>query len=136
MRAVLGFVALLMFSLSLPAAAQSSDLRDARLVGTWVNEDNYNSEGGAGFAFQSTVMVMQLGADGSVVQTTRTVSGGMMSTDSGEQVDFTGEWRADGQTMSVMGMGLTDFVPAATYRFVDTYLVTQNDMGELIWQRR
>ena len=75
MRTVLGFVALLMFSLSLPAAAQSSDLRDARLVGTWVNEDNYNSEGGAGFAFQSTVMVMQLGADGSVVQTTRTVSG-------------------------------------------------------------
>ena len=33
-------------------------------------------------------------------------------------------------------MGLPDFTPAATYSFSGDYLVTQSDMGRLIWQRR
>lgn len=119
------------------AAAQLAEGLDSRLVGTWVNEDNMNSGGGAGgFAAFSTVMTMQLGPDGSVLQTTRSVGGGAgWSSDSGESIDFQGTWRADGQTFSVLGMGLTDYTPAATYEFSGPYLVTYNDLGRLIWQR-
>lgn len=43
---------------------------------------------------------------------------------------------ADGQTLYVYAAPLPDFTPAATYSFSGEYLVTQSDMGRLIWQRR
>ncbi|MDP1556578.1 MAG: hypothetical protein Q8L84_14060 [Hyphomonas sp.] len=115
-----------------PAAA----LRDARLVGIWVNENIINS-GGADFASYTTVMTMELHGDGRVVQYTESIGGGdEWSYDGGRTIDFEGEWRADGRTLSVYAAPLPDFTPAATYSFSGAYLVTQSDMGRLIWQRR
>lgn len=111
---------------------------DERLVGVWVHESQINSPGGAGgFAAMSTVMTMELSADGTIRQFTQSVGGGAdWSSDSGRTMDFDGRWAADGQTLSVLGRGLVDFTPAAAYEFSGTYLVTHSDMGRLIWQRR
>lgn len=111
---------------------------DERLVGVWVHENQINSPGGAGgFAALSTVMTMEIGAEGGIRQTTRSVGGGAdWSSNSGERVDFEGQWRGDGQTLSVLGRGLVDFTPAAAYEFAGQYLVTHSDMGRLVWRRR
>jgi hypothetical protein len=111
---------------------------DPRLVGVWVNEKQINSGGGAGgFASFSTVMTMVLNGDGTVQQFTQSVGGGgEWSSDSGRTIDFEGTWRAANGTLLVHGMGLPDYTPAATYTFSGDYLVTQSDMGRLIWQRR
>ncbi len=115
-----------------PVAAQ----RDARLVGIWANENIINS-GGGNFASYTTVMTMELHGDGRVVQYTESIGGGGdWSYDGGRTIDFEGEWRADGRTLSVYAAPLPDFTPAATYSFSGAYLVTQSDMGRLIWQRR
>lgn len=115
-----------------PAAAQL----DARLVGIWVNENIINS-GGASFASYTTVMTMELHPEGRVVQYTESIGGGgEWSYDGGRTIDFDGQWRADGQTLFVYAAPLPDFTPAATYAFSGEYLVTQSDMGRLIWQRR
>ncbi len=115
-----------------PVAAQ----RDARMVGIWVNENIINS-GGGNFASYTTVMTMELYPDGRVVQYTESIGGGGdWSYDGGRTIDFQGEWRADGRTLSVYAAPLPDFTPAATYSFSGEYLVTQSDMGRLIWQRR
>ena len=113
-------------------------MNDDHLIGVWVNEQQINSPGGAGgFAGFSTLMIMELNADGTVRQMTQGVGGGAdWSSDSGRRIDFEGQWKADGQTLFVMGMGLPDFRPAAQYQLVDSYLVTHNDMGRLVWQRR
>ncbi len=115
-----------------PAAAQ----RDARMVGIWVNENMINSGGGS-FASYTTVMTMELHPDGRVIQYTESIGGGGdWSYDGGRTIDFDGQWRADGQTLYVYAAPLPDFTPAATYSFSGEYLVTQSDMGRLIWQRR
>lgn len=111
---------------------------DERLVGAWVHESQLNGQGGAGgFAALSTVMTMELSAEGAIRQFTQSAGGGAdWSSNSGRTMDFEGSWTADGQTLSVMGMGLVDFTPAAAYDFSGDYLVTQSDMGRLLWQRR
>lgn len=115
-----------------PAATQ----QDARMVGIWVNENIINS-GGGNFASYTTVMTMELHPDGRVVQYTESIGGGGdWSYDGGRTVDFDGQWRADGRTLYVYAAPLPDFTPAATYSFSGEYLVTQSDMGRLIWQRR
>ena len=115
-----------------PAAAQ----RDARMVGIWVNENIINS-GGGNFASHTTVMTMELHPDGRVIQYTESIGGGGdWSYDGGRTIDIDGQWRADGQTLYVYASPLPDFTPAATYSFSGEYLVTQSDMGRLIWQRR
>jgi hypothetical protein len=119
-------------------ADSASAQRDPRLVGIWVNENQINSGGGAGgFASFSTVMTMEISANGSIRQYTQSVgSGGDWSSNSGKTLDFEGQWRGDGQVMYVYGMGLPDFTSAATYSFSGQYLVTNNDQGRLIWQKR
>jgi hypothetical protein len=121
-----------------PGPAQPSSQLDPRLVGVWVNENQINSPGGAGgFASFSTVMTMELDADGTIRQFTQSVGGrGDWSSNAGRRLDFEGNWRASNNTLLVHGMGLTDYTPAATYSFSDPYLVTNSDMGRLIWQRR
>ncbi|MFN3910813.1 hypothetical protein [Hyphomonas sp.] len=115
-----------------PAATQ----QDARLVGIWVNENIINSGGGS-FASYTTVMTMELHPDGRVVQYTESIGGGGdWSYDGGRTIDFDGQWRADGRTLYVYADPLPEFTPAATYSFSGEYLVTQSDMGRLIWQRR
>ena len=113
-------------------------MSDDRLVGVWVHESQIDSPGGAGgFAALSSVMTMELSLDGAMRQWTQSMGGGAdWLSDSERRLDFDGQWRADGQTLSVMGMGLVDFMPAAAYEFSGVYLVTHNDKGRLIWQRR
>lgn len=119
-----------------PVQQAAADERDARMVGIWVNENNINS-GGGDFASYSTVMTMELYPDGRVLQYTESVGGGGdWSYDGGRTLDFDGQWRADGQTLYVYAAPLPDFTPVATYSFSSEYLVTQSDMGRLIWQRR
>lgn len=106
------------------------------MVGIWVNENIINS-GGANFASYTTVMTMELHPDGRVVQYTESIGGGGdWSYDGSRTIDFDGQWRADGRTLYVYAAPLPDFTPAATYSFSGEYLVTQSDMGRLIWQRR
>lgn len=119
-----------------PAPQQASTQRDSRLVGVWVNENIINS-GGSNFASYTTIMTMEVYVNGRVVQyTDSTGGGGDWSYSGGRTMDFEGEWRGDGKTFSVYGMGLTDYAPVATYEFSGNYLVTYSDMGRLIWQRR
>jgi hypothetical protein len=117
---------------------QPASQLDPRLVGVWVNENQINSPGGAGgFASFSTVMTMELDADGTIRQFTQSVGGGGdWSSNAGRRLDFEGNWRASNNTLLVHGMGLPDYTPAATYSFSDQYLVTNSDMGRLVWQRR
>lgn len=111
---------------------------DPRLVGVWVNEKQINSPGGAGgFASLSTVMTMEIHPDGAIVQYTQSVGGGSeWSSNSGRKLDFEGKWRASNNTLFVLGMGLTDYTAAGTYSFSGAYLVTNNNLGRLIWQKR
>jgi len=120
------------------APTQPASQLDPRLVDPHANENQINSPGGAGgFASFSTVMTMELDADGTIRQFTQSVGGGgEWSSDSGRRLDFEGNWRASNNTLLVHGMGLPDYTPAATYSFSDQYLVTNSDMGRLIWQRR
>lgn len=110
---------------------------DRELIGTWVNEKMINS-GGADFASFSTVMTMSLGADGRVQQWSRSVGGGGdWSYDSGAgELQYAGRWSAQGGVLYVQLDGAAGFQPASRYRFSDAYLVTENDRGRLIWQRR
>ena len=121
-----------------PSQPAPQEMRDPRLVGVWVNENQINSPGGAGgFASFSTVMTMEIRTDGSILQHTQSIGGGGdWSSNSGRKLDFEGTWRGDGTTMYVYGMGLPDYTPAATYTFSGQYLVTNNDQGRLIWQKR
>jgi len=120
------------------AGQPQANALDPRLVGTWAHENQINSGGGAGgFASFSTVMTMVLNGDGTIQQFTQSVGGGgEWSSNSGRTMDFDGTWRAANGTLLVHGMGLPDYTPAATYSFSGDYLVTQSDMGRLIWQRR
>ena len=120
-----------------PVRQQPDAGRDSRLIGTWVNEDIMNSPGGAGgFASFTTIMTMEFHPDGRIIQYTESYGGGGDWSYGGERtLDFEGQWRADGRTLSVYGMGLPDFTPAAIYEFSGDYLVTNNDQGRLIWQR-
>lgn len=119
-----------------PQPQQAATQRDPRLVGVWVNENIINS-GGSNFASYTTLMTMEIYPDGRVVQYTESIGGGSdWSYGGGRTMDFQGEWRGDGKTFFVYGMGLPDYTPAATYSFSGGYLVTQSDMGRLIWQKR
>ncbi len=119
-----------------PAPQPANTQRDGRLVGVWVNENIINS-GGSNFASYTTVMTMEIYPDGQIVQYTESIGGGGdWSYDGGRTLDFQGEWRADGQTLSVNAEGLPGFTPAATYSFSGGYMVTQSHLGRLIWQKR
>lgn len=120
------------------APAPTSSSLDPRLIGTWVNESMINSGGGAGgFASFTTIMTMTLSDTGRVVQTSRSVGGGGdWSSDSGEQVDFEGQWEARNGQLLVRGMGLAEFTPAASYSFSGDVLVTNGQEGRVLWQRR
>jgi hypothetical protein len=111
--------------------------RDAQLVGTWVHENIINS-GGADFASFSTVMTMDLRADGQVTQTNRSVGGGGdWSYDSGDSSqDYRGQWLSQDGVLMVRLDGMTEFAAAARFRFDGAYLITENAQGRLIWQRR
>ncbi|QNH07592.1 hypothetical protein HNQ27_09010 [Pseudomonas sp. B11D7D] len=110
--------------------------QDPALVGTWVHEKIINS-GGANFASFNTLMTLQLNADGSVTQWSRSAGGGSdWSYDSPGEVQYSGHWLSQGNMLMVRLAGAADYQPAAYYRFSDQYLVTESNTGKMIWQRR
>lgn len=118
------------------AAPAAPGSLDASLVGTWINEKMINS-GGANFASFTTVMTMALTADGRVQQWSRSVGGGGdWNYDSAGELQHSGHWSARDGVLYVSIEGSNGFQPLARYRFSDQYLVTENDAGKLIWQRR
>ena len=117
-------------------SASAPGTLDPALVGTWVNEKMINS-GGANFASFTTVMTMQLTADGRVSQWTRSVGGGGdWNYDSAGELQYSGRWSSEGGVLYVHLEGTAGYQPAGQYRFSDRYLVTENNQGRLIWQRR
>lgn len=129
-----------LFRRALPPAADDAATAvpgslDRSLIGTWVNETMINS-GGADFASFTTVMTMELHADGRVAQWSRSVGGGGdWSYDGAGELQYSGRWSSRDGVLYVQLDGQAA-LPAARYRFSDAYLVTENDRGRLIWQRR
>jgi hypothetical protein len=118
------------------ATPPTSGTLDPTLVGTWVHEKIINS-GGANFASFNTLMTLQLNADGSVTQWSRSVGGGSdWSYDSPGEVQYSGHWLSQGNMLMVRLAGAADYQPAAYYRFSDQYLVTESNTGKMLWQRR
>lgn len=118
------------------ATPSSAGARDPALVGIWMHEKITNS-GGADFASFNTLMTLQLNADGSVTQWTRSVGGGNdWNYDSPGEVQYSGHWRSQDGMLMVRLTGAADYQPAAYYRFSDQYLVTESNTGKMIWQRR
>ncbi|MFN3768809.1 MAG: hypothetical protein ACK4TD_10600 [Ectopseudomonas guguanensis] len=110
--------------------------QDPALVGTWVHEKIIDS-GGASFASLTTLLTLQLNADGSATQWTRSVGGGSdWSYDSPGEVQYSGHWRSQDGLLLVRLAGAADYQPAAYYRFSDQALVTESNTGKMIWQRR
>ncbi|WP_061240856.1 hypothetical protein [Ectopseudomonas composti] len=118
------------------ATPPAAGAQDPALVGTWVHEKIINS-GGANFASFNTLMTLQLNADGSVTQWSRSAGGGSdWSYDSPGEVQYSGHWRSQDGMLMVRLAGAADYQPAAYYRFSDQYLVTESNTGKMIWQRR
>lgn len=114
----------------------AASAQDSALVGTWIHEKIINS-GGANFASFNTLMTLQLNADGSVTQWSRSVGGGSdWSYDSPGEMQYSGHWRSQDGMLMVRLTGAADYQPAAYYRFSDQYLVTESNTGKMIWQRR
>lgn len=114
----------------------SSQHRDPALIGTWIHEQIINS-GGASFASMTTQMILQLNADGSVAQWTRSLAGGAdWHHDSPGELQYSGRWQSTNGLLQVQMQGSSDYQPAAYYRFSDQHLVTESNTGKLIWQRR
>ncbi|OEC59782.1 hypothetical protein [Pseudomonas sp. ENNP23] len=109
---------------------------DPALVGTWVHEDIINS-GGASFASFNTVLTLHLAPDGRVEQWSRSVGGGSdWSYDSDGTLQYAGQWQTTDGILLVRPDGGTDYQPATRYRFSAPYLVTEDQGGRKIWQRR
>jgi hypothetical protein len=112
---------------------------DPRLVGAWVHERQINSGAGAGgFASFSTVRTLELGADGRVSQWSESIGGGgdWSYGSGGPKLEYQGAWYARDGVVHVRLDGQSEFVAATRYRFVDSYLVTENDDGRINWRRR
>lgn len=123
-------------ALATPPAGSAAGAQDPALIGTWVHEKIINS-GGASFASFNTLMTLQLNADGSVTQWSRSLGGGSdWSYDSPGEVQYSGHWRSQDGMLLVRLAGAADYQPAAYYRFSDPYLITESNTGKMIWQRR
>ncbi|MDP9942025.1 hypothetical protein [Ectopseudomonas alcaliphila] len=110
--------------------------QDPALIGTWMHEKIIDSDG-ASFASFNTLLTLQLNADGSVTQWTRSVGGSSdWSYDSPGEVQYSGHWRSQDGMLMVRLAGAADYQPAAYYRFSDPYLITESNTGQMIWQRR
>ncbi|MES2819396.1 MAG: hypothetical protein V4812_10475 [Pseudomonadota bacterium] len=108
---------------------------DPALIGTWQHENLINS-GGADFASFTTLLTLQLGADGNVTQWSRSVGGGGdWSFDSPGELQYSGRWYSDNGALMVQLQGNGSYQPAGRYRFSEQYLVIEGSNGRMIWKR-
>lgn len=109
--------------------------RDPALIGTWVHGNMINS-GGADFASLTTLLTLQLSADGSVAQWSRTVGGGSdWSFDSPGELQYRGRWYSDNGALMVQLQGSSSYQAAARYHFSAPYLVIEGHNGRMVWKR-
>lgn len=110
--------------------------RDPALIGTWVHEQIITSAS-ASFASMTTLLILQLNADGSVSQWSRSQAGGQnWSADSPGELQYSGQWQSRDGLLQVQLHGQNDYQPAARYRFSEQYLVTESNTGRMVWYRR
>lgn len=122
-----------LFQRGAPATAERLD---PALIGTWFHEQQLDS-GGASFASLASLMTLRLGADGSVAQWSLAAGGDSdWSFNSPGELQYRGRWRSENGVLMVRTAGAADYRPAAHYRFIDHYLVTESNTGKMIWQRR
>ena len=119
------------------ATANSRDgALDPRLIGAWVNEKMIAS-GGSSFASFTTVRTLSFDPSGRVLQQVSSVGGGEnWHYGGGKKTEFAGRWLARDGVVHVQAEGGGEYVPAGRYRFADAYLITENALGRLVWQRR
>ena len=111
-------------------------LRDPSLIGTWVHEQIITSAS-ASYASMTSLQILQLNADGSVSQWSRTQAGGQnWSADSPGELQYRGQWQSRDGLLQVQLLGHSDFQPAARYHFSEQYLVTESNTGRMVWYRR
>ena len=122
---------------SAAAASAANGALDPKLIGTWANENVINSRGSNAASF-ATTRTLQLSADGRVTQWVQSAGGGgdWSYGGGGRKLEYQGHWFTKDGVMHVQLDGSSGFKPATRYRFSDTFLVTENEAGRLIWQRR
>lgn len=109
---------------------------DPALVDTWRYAHTI-VRGGATPASRTTILTLQLDADGSVAQWRRTLDDAAHgSVDSPGELQYRGRWYSADGLLLVQLQGAGDFQPAAHYRFSEPYLVTESNTGKMFWQRR
>lgn len=114
-------------------APPSGQPRDAALVGSWSHQIITNSSG-TGF---TTILYFQISADGRYAQYSKSVGGGAdWSYSSGEaELQQQGLWYSRENILYIQPTGQTSYTAAATYRFYDGRLVTEDVNGRKIWAR-
>jgi len=119
-----------------PPAPPANPLHDPSLIGTWVHEQIISSAS-ASFASMTSLMILQLNADGSVSQWSRTQAGGQnWSADSPDELQYRGHWQSRDGLLQVQLLGHSGFQPAARYHFSEQYLVTESNTGRMVWYKR
>jgi len=116
-----------------PATPPAGQQRDAQLVGNWSHQIITNS-GGSGF---TTILYFQIGADGRYAQYSKSVGGGgEWSYSSGKaELQQQGRWYSRDNIIYISPEGQTAYTAAATYRFHEGRLVTEDVNGRKIWTR-
>jgi hypothetical protein len=115
------------------ATQAAGQAHDAKLVGNW-NHQIITNSGGSGF---TTVLYFQIGADGRYAQYSKSVGGGSeWSYNSGKaELQQQGRWYTRDNIIYIQPEGQPEFIAAATYRFYESRLVTEDVNGRKIWTR-
>ncbi len=115
------------------AAPPAGQQRDANLVGNW-NHQIVTNSGGSGF---TTILYFYISADGHYAQYSKSVGGGGdWSYSSGKaELQQQGRWYSRENIIYIQPEGQTAYTAAATYRFHDGRLVTEDVNGRKIWTR-
>ncbi len=119
-------------------APVAAGARDAQLVGVWTYENIINSSG-SNFASFTTVLTMEIGADGQLRQWTQSVGGGQnwsYGSNAGRKLVFEGQWSAKDGVLYGKAQGQGEFQALTRYRRAGKYLVTEDRSGKRNWQPR
>lgn len=116
-----------------PATVAGQSARDAQLTGSWSHQV-ITGDNSAGF---QTVLYFELRADGAYAQYSKSVGGGGdWSYDSGRPaLQQQGRWYSQDNIIYLQVAGQANYVAAATYRFYDGKLVTEDVNGRKIWDK-
>lgn len=112
--------------------------RDAQLVGVWTYQNIINS-GGSNFASFTTVLTMEISADGTLRQWQQSVGSGQnwnYGSSEGRKLVFEGQWSAKDGVLYGKAQGQSEFQSLTRYRRAGKYLVTEDRSGRKNWSPR